>query len=164
MPCDVPAPRSFPRCLLQTQKSCPAAVSAQHPVGYPRSGTGQVGGASSAGDLGHHLIAVPSCRLRTRTGYAGHAHHPLGVSPNLPPPPSSIHSWCQPLGWRRHLGAARCQAGAHPPGTLTPPPRSSGHRGVPALAAPAGQISGCPPAPAPSSPAWLAPCPAILRL
>lgn len=27
-----------------------------------------------------------------------------------------------------------------------------------------GLISGCPPAPGPSSPAWLAPCPAILRL
>lgn len=142
---DAPTPKSSPRCLLQTPRACPAAVSAQHPLGNPRSGTGQRGGASSTGDMGHHIIAVPFCRLRTRMGDAGPALTPVWQGhpqPGHPLPPAAIPSA------RTHMEEAPTVPGwSSPLGTLTPPEelRAQGLSRPWLCRCPtAGPISGCP--------------------
>lgn len=139
-------------------------------------------------------VTILSCKAETGVGDAGPAQHPLSgrsdPSPTTHLLPAAIPTarcrgvaWtdlCQPSAMaaagRRHLGAPQHQAGVQPgvvrpPGTLAPLPRSCRlpARGVawsslaplPHSRAPA---QGAPTAPAPPSLAWLAPCPAILRL
>lgn len=107
-------------------------LSAQHPLGHPLSGTGQAEGASSAGDTGHHLIAVSSCGLRTRMGDTGPVRHP---QPGHPLPPAATPGASHPPG-----GGTSGLQGARLGFTLLGPshlPRGApGTPGIPPLAAP----------------------------
>lgn len=157
--------------VLQTQRACPAAVSAQHPLGNPGSGTAQPGGASSLGTRGITLLLSPAADsgpgwemldLPTTLCLAG-------TPTTRPPPPSSSQPWCQPPSWKSTSGLQ----GARPGFTPRDPPTSTEElrapRAVPAwlpqsradpgvlpgpsslLPGPAGSVS-CHPAPVNNSP------------
>lgn len=146
-------PQSSPRCLLGAQRACPAAVTAQQPLGNLLSNRGD----SAQGRWGITLLQSSLADSRPRWGVL-----------DLPPAPS-WQEWT-----RRQEALAGCvvpgwgQPGlVPPPGALTPLPRCCRHMGGLALAAPVphsrAQARGALMAPAPPSLAWLAPCPSILR-
>lgn len=127
-------PKSSPKCLLGAQRACPAAATAQQPLGNVLSNRGD----PAQGMWGHHLIAVLSCRSKAKMGDAGPAPTPIPVGAD----PLAGGTW-GPCSTR--LGAPGASASSRGPHTSAEALLAHGGPGprcphVPQL----GSVSGCP--------------------